>query len=61
MNLGTHMSDGERRKPIDIEVVGQKSSSHCPSTCSQLGFCTFGALLIFFIFILEKPFIDWIG
>jgi hypothetical protein len=48
MNLGTHMPDGERRKPIDIEVVGQMSRSHCPSTCSQLGFHTFGALLIFF-------------
>jgi hypothetical protein len=24
MNLGTHMSDGERRKPIDIEVCRSK-------------------------------------
>ena len=52
MNLGTHMPDGERRKPIDIEVVGQRSRSHCPSTSSQLGFCTFGALLIFLNLIL---------
>ena len=49
MNLSTHMPDGERRKPIDIEVVGQRSRSHCPPTCSQLGFRTFGALLIFII------------
>jgi hypothetical protein len=33
MKIGTHMPDSERRKP-----VGQKSRSHCPSTCSQLGF-----------------------
>jgi hypothetical protein len=83
MKLGTHLPDGERRKPIDIEVcrtkvkvttsknrkqidtffvsaqyderkkpmevVGQRSRSYCPSTCSQLGFHTFGALLIFLI------------
>jgi hypothetical protein len=24
MNLGTHMPDGERRKPIDIEVCRSK-------------------------------------
>ena len=24
MNLGTHMPDGERRKPIDIEVYRSK-------------------------------------
>ena len=24
MNLGTHMLDGERRKPIDIEVCRSK-------------------------------------
>jgi hypothetical protein len=24
MNLGTHMPDGERRKPIDIEVCRTK-------------------------------------
>jgi hypothetical protein len=42
MKLGTHMPDGERMNPIDIEVVGQSSRSHCPSTCSQ-----FGTLLIF--------------
>ena len=102
MKLGTHVPDGERRKPIDNEVcrtkvkvttsknrtqiwyffrfhiisleqnigskwnlvhtclmvrggsllilrfVGQKSRSYCPFTCSQLGFHTFGALLIFF-------------
>jgi hypothetical protein len=32
MKLGTHMPDGERRNPIDIEVVGQSSRSHFPST-----------------------------
>jgi hypothetical protein len=37
----------ERKKPV--EVVGQRSRSYCPSTCSQLGFHTFGALLIFLI------------
>jgi hypothetical protein len=25
MNLGTHMPDGERRKPIDIEVCRSKT------------------------------------
>jgi hypothetical protein len=72
MKLGTHMPDGERRKPIDIEVCRTKVkvttfknrtkklifflfphkapnyiTRHCPSICSQLGFRTFGALLIF--------------
>jgi hypothetical protein len=27
MNLGTHMPDGERRKPIDIEVCRSKALS----------------------------------
>ena len=48
MNLGTHMPDGERRKPIDIEVC----RSHCPSTCLQLGFRPLGALLIFLIYVI---------
>ena len=30
-----------------LRFVGQRSRSHYPSTCSQLGFRTFGALLIF--------------
>jgi len=34
-----------------LRFVGQKSSSHCPSTCSQLDFRTFGSLLIFDIFL----------
>ena len=54
MNLGTHMPDGERRKPIDIEVCRSKVKvylyRHCPSISSQRGFRTFGALLIFIIF-----------
>jgi hypothetical protein len=28
MNLGTHMPDGERRKPIDIEVCRSKALSN---------------------------------
>jgi hypothetical protein len=27
MNIGTHMPDGERRKPIDIEVCRSKAMS----------------------------------
>jgi hypothetical protein len=44
MNLGTHMPNGERRKPIDIEVCRSKALSiHMFATrLSQ------GALLIFF-------------
>ena len=34
MNLGTHK-------------VQNYINRHCPSICSQLGFCTFGSLLIF--------------
>jgi hypothetical protein len=41
-----------------LRFVGQKSRSHCPSTCSQLGFRTFGALLIFVYFI-WYPFQNW--
>jgi uncharacterized FAD-dependent dehydrogenase len=50
MKLGTHMPDGERRKPIDINVCWTKvkvtTSKNrtkiryfccCPSICSQLG------------------------
>jgi len=78
MNLGTHMPDGERRKPINIEVCRskvkvttsknrkkidtffvsaqylkyKKLSTHMPhaernKSHEQLGFRTFGALLIF--------------
>ena len=30
-----------------LRFVGQRSRSHCPSACSQLGFRTFGTLQIF--------------
>jgi hypothetical protein len=32
MNLGTHMPDGERRKPIDIDVCRSKVKVHMFAT-----------------------------
>ena len=47
MNLGTHMSDGERRNPIDIEVCRSKVKVTLSIHMFATRFRTFCALLIF--------------
>jgi hypothetical protein len=47
MNIGTHMPDGERRKPIDIEVCRVLESTCLLSRAFYLQVC------FFYLFVLE--------